>query len=138
MDRFRGRSHSLGIRLRPVKVAGEPLKKLFDLLAFEGLVLFWDREDSDCLRSRQPHRRYCRRIHALADTESYKRFGIGGNAVAECGTIAPEANCAQHNLVLVGAAAVQDEGAMHVSVGSDNEADTYVESYLERGAAGLG
>jgi hypothetical protein len=41
MDRFYGRSHGLGIRLRPAKVAGEPLKKLFDLLAFDGLVLLW-------------------------------------------------------------------------------------------------
>ncbi len=40
MDRFHGRSHGLGIRLRPVKVSGEPLKKLFDLLAFDGLILF--------------------------------------------------------------------------------------------------
>ena len=39
VDRFYGRSHGLGIGLRPAKVAGEPLKKLFDLLAFDGLVL---------------------------------------------------------------------------------------------------
>jgi hypothetical protein len=45
MNRFYGRSHGLGIRLRPAKVAGEPLKKLIDLLAFDGdsdvLVLVW-------------------------------------------------------------------------------------------------
>jgi hypothetical protein len=39
MDRLYGRSHGFGIRLRPTKAAGEPLKKLFDLLAFDGLVL---------------------------------------------------------------------------------------------------
>jgi Na+-translocating ferredoxin:NAD+ oxidoreductase RnfE subunit len=49
MDRFHRRSHGLGIRLRPAKVAGEPVKKLFDLFAFDGafdglvlpLVLLW-------------------------------------------------------------------------------------------------
>jgi hypothetical protein len=41
MDGFYGRSHSLGIRLRPAKVAGESLKKLFDLFAFDRLVPFW-------------------------------------------------------------------------------------------------
>jgi hypothetical protein len=40
VDRFHGRSHGFGIRLRPAKVTGEPLKKLFDLLAFDGLDLF--------------------------------------------------------------------------------------------------
>ena len=40
MDRFHGRSDSFGVRLRPAKVAGEPLKKFFDLLAFDGLVFF--------------------------------------------------------------------------------------------------
>jgi hypothetical protein len=36
MDRFYGGSHGLGIRLRPPEVAGEPLKKLFDLTLFDG------------------------------------------------------------------------------------------------------
>jgi hypothetical protein len=36
MDRFHRRSHSLGIRFGPAKIAGEALKKLFDPLAFEG------------------------------------------------------------------------------------------------------
>jgi len=40
LDRFHGGSDRLRIRLRPAKVAREPLKKLFDLLAFGGLVLF--------------------------------------------------------------------------------------------------
>ena len=39
MDRFHGRSDRFGIRLRPAKVAGKPLKKFFDLFAFGGLVL---------------------------------------------------------------------------------------------------
>ncbi len=38
MDRFDRRSHSLGIWFRPAKIAGEPLKKLFDLFAFDGAV----------------------------------------------------------------------------------------------------
>jgi hypothetical protein len=41
MDGFCRRRDGLGIRLRPAKVAGETLKKLLDLLAFGGLVLFW-------------------------------------------------------------------------------------------------
>jgi hypothetical protein len=40
LDGFHGRGDGFGIRLRPAEVAGEPLKKLFDLLAFDGLVLF--------------------------------------------------------------------------------------------------
>ena len=39
MDRFYGRSHGFGIRLRPAKGAGEPLKELVDRIAFGGLVL---------------------------------------------------------------------------------------------------
>jgi hypothetical protein len=39
MNRLYGRSHGFGIRLRPAKAAGEPLKKLFDAFAFDGLVL---------------------------------------------------------------------------------------------------
>jgi hypothetical protein len=43
MDRFYGRSYGLGIRFRPAKVAGEPLKKLFNLAAFGGLLFLWIR-----------------------------------------------------------------------------------------------
>ena len=39
MDGFYGRSHGLGIRLRPAKIAGEPLKEIFELLALEGPVV---------------------------------------------------------------------------------------------------
>jgi hypothetical protein len=39
MDRFYGRSHRFGIRLRPAKAAGEPLKKLVDRIGFGGLLL---------------------------------------------------------------------------------------------------
>jgi hypothetical protein len=39
MDRLYGRSHGFSIRLRPAKAAGEPLEKLFEALAFNGLVL---------------------------------------------------------------------------------------------------
>jgi hypothetical protein len=49
MDRFHSRSHGLGIRLGPAKAAGQPLKKLIDLPAFNRafdelplrLVRFW-------------------------------------------------------------------------------------------------
>jgi hypothetical protein len=39
LDRFYRRSHSLGIGFGPAKIAGESLKKLFDLMAFEGLII---------------------------------------------------------------------------------------------------
>ncbi len=63
----------------------------------------------------------------LADTESYARFRVGGNAVAERGTIAPIADSAQHHLVFVGAAALQDKGAVHMSVRPNNKADAHVD-----------
>ena len=39
MDRFYRGSHGFGIRLRPAKAAGKPLKEVVDLIAFGGLVL---------------------------------------------------------------------------------------------------
>ena len=39
MDRFYGRGHGFGIRLRPAKAAGEPLQELVDRIAFGGLLL---------------------------------------------------------------------------------------------------
>jgi hypothetical protein len=60
----------------------------------------------------------------LADTESYERFGIGGNAVAEGGTITPEANGAQYNLVFDWTSTVQDQGTVHAAIGADNETDS--------------
>jgi hypothetical protein len=39
MDRFYGRGHGFGIRLRPAKAAGESLQEVVDLIAFGGLVL---------------------------------------------------------------------------------------------------
>jgi hypothetical protein len=41
MNRFLRRCHGLRIRLRPAKVARQPLKKLVNLLAFDELILFW-------------------------------------------------------------------------------------------------
>ncbi len=132
MDGFYGRSHGLGIRLRPVKTAGESLKKIFNLLACDRLILLvlgW----TGRIRIVFGHgnliviRCHCRRIRALADAESYTRFGVGGNTVAECGTISPRPNGTQNSLVFRGAAAIQDKGAMHVTVRSNNEADADVQ-----------
>jgi hypothetical protein len=39
MNRFRCGGDGFGIRFRPVKIGVEPLKKLFDLMAFEGQFL---------------------------------------------------------------------------------------------------
>jgi hypothetical protein len=39
MDRFYGCGHGFGIRLRPAKGAGEPLKELFEPFTLDGLVL---------------------------------------------------------------------------------------------------
>jgi len=36
LDRFDRGRYSLGIGFGPAKIAGEPLKKLFDLMAFDG------------------------------------------------------------------------------------------------------
>lgn len=63
----------------------------------------------------------------LVDAESYQRFGIHGNAVAERGTITPEADRAQYKLVFAGTAAVEDEGAVHASVGANDEADAHAQ-----------
>ena len=68
----------------------------------------------------------------LADAESYLCLGIRGNAVAERGTIAPETDCAQHDLVFDGAAAFEDEGAVHVSIRTDDEADAHIEVVIMR------
>jgi hypothetical protein len=38
MYRFDGRSHCLGVRFRPPKASRQPLKKIFNVLAF-GLIL---------------------------------------------------------------------------------------------------
>jgi hypothetical protein len=43
MDRFHGRGHGFGIRLRPAKAAREPLKEIVDLIAFGGPVPFYIR-----------------------------------------------------------------------------------------------
>lgn len=71
------------------------------------------------------HRCHCRRIYNLADAESYSRFGIGRNAIAQCRTISPQAHRAQNLPVFAPSPAVQNEGAVHVSVGSDNETDPH-------------
>jgi hypothetical protein len=41
MDGFYCRGNRLGIRLRPVEVAGKPLKKFIDILPFGRLFCFW-------------------------------------------------------------------------------------------------
>lgn len=61
------------------------------------------------------------------DAESYERFEIGGNTVTERGTISPHADGAQHEQILAGTTAIQDEGAMHMSIGSDNKADAHIQ-----------
>ena len=66
------------------------------------------------------------------DTESYQRFGIGWDAIAERGTITPITNRVQHDLIFVRAAAIQDESAVHVSVGPNNEADAHAQIVVFR------
>jgi len=63
----------------------------------------------------------------LAGGESYAGFGIGRNPVAEARTIPPTANGAQDQLVFFRSATIQDEGAVHVSVRTHNEADPHVQ-----------
>ena len=60
----------------------------------------------------------------------YAGFGIGGNTVAECRTITPATDRMQHDLVLARSSAVQNKRAMHSSVGTHNEADSYAQVFV--------
>jgi hypothetical protein len=61
------------------------------------------------------------------EAESYPRFRIHGDAIAQCGTITPEADGTQHDLVFGGATTLQDEGAMHMPVCSHNKAHPHIQ-----------
>lgn len=53
----------------------------------------------------------------------YAGFRIGGDAVTKSGTVAPATDGAKHNLIIPHAAAVEDEGTVDPSIGTDDEAD---------------
>lgn len=148
MNRFYGRSHSFGIGLGPAKVAGQPLKKIVDVLALEELAIVWLRFQllvglqSAIGRvwivwAQGTLSRYCRRIRALTDSESYERLGVCGNAVTERGSITPVVNGMQHNLIFVRATTVQDKCAMHVSVGPDNKAYAHAQIVILHSQQGI-
>ena len=61
------------------------------------------------------------------DAESYQSFRISGDAITESRTIAPEADGAQHHLVLLRAAAIEHKSTMHVAIGADDETHPHVE-----------
>jgi hypothetical protein len=63
---------------------------------------------------------------SLVDAESDQRFRVRGYTVAEGRAITPVAHSAKHSEILIGTAAVEDEGAMNASVGSNNEADSHL------------
>ena len=73
------------------------------------------------------HRQHCRRIRALVQAETYAGLGIGGNAIAEGGTIAPLANGAEDGLVFAaaGTGAVEDESAVDAAIGANDEIDAH-------------
>jgi len=60
----------------------------------------------------------------------YAGFGFGRNTVAEGRAITPTADGMQYCLIFARSAAIQDEGAMHASVGADNEADAYSQIFI--------
>ncbi len=68
----------------------------------------------------------------LTDAESYQRFGIGGDAVAECRTISPRADRAQNDPVFTRTTAIQNKGTVHVAVGTNNEADPHAQIVIFR------
>ena len=57
--------------------------------------------------------------------ELYARFGIGRNTVTERGTIPPAAHRMQDSLILARATAIQNERAMHASVGPYDKANAH-------------
>ena len=61
------------------------------------------------------------------DAESYQSFGIGGNAITQSRAIAPEADGAEHDLVLLRTVAIEDKGTMHVAIGADDETHAHVQ-----------
>jgi hypothetical protein len=163
MDGFHGCGYGLGIRLRPTKTAGEPLKKIVDAAGFQLIVLdivpqlpflpilllivlllmgfmlmgflpidkptivlrflrtakIRDFAHGNLMVIVAIVGEFCR----LGDDESYTGLRIGGNAVAERRAISPKADGVQNGFIFPGSTAFKDEGAVNVSVGSDNEAD---------------
>jgi hypothetical protein len=61
------------------------------------------------------------------DAESYQRFRIGRDAIAERRTITPEADCPQYDEIFVRATTVEDKCAMHTPIGSYNKADPHLQ-----------
>ncbi len=59
------------------------------------------------------------------ENETYARFGIGGNTIAQGGPITPLPDRPQHGLVLIRAGAIEDEGAVHMPIGANDEADAH-------------
>src|SRR5208283_5528878 len=76
--------------------------------------------------------------HASASRKLDLAFRFGRNAVAGCGTIPPAAKRLQNVAIAKNAAALQNEGAMHAPVGTDDEADLHFGSGHCRGDQRVG
>jgi hypothetical protein len=55
----------------------------------------------------------------------YAGFGFGWDTIAKSGTIPPAAHSTQDNLIFARPTAIQNERAMHASVGPHNKADAH-------------
>jgi hypothetical protein len=126
LDGFYGSSNRLVVRLRPAKVGWEPMKEFLKLPVLSGLIVL-------CVWRIRILWAHVHLTHAivgetvnLAESESHAGFGIGRNPVAQGWAIAPAANSAEDQLVLVRSAAVEDESTVHMPIGTHNEADLYV------------
>jgi hypothetical protein len=60
----------------------------------------------------------------------YPGFRIGRHTVAERWTITPAADYAQHYLIFAGSSAVQNEWAMHSSIGTYDKADAHAQVFI--------
>jgi hypothetical protein len=103
------------------------MKKIFTLAVFPGLILFYVWR----IRIVWAHIYLTDAIVGetvnLAATELNAGFGIGRNPVAEGRPIPPTAHCAQDQLVFFHSTTLEDEGAVHMSLRTDNETDPHVQ-----------
>jgi len=60
----------------------------------------------------------------LANRKFHFRLGVGGNSVAQSGTITPESHCIEDFAIVVRPGALQDQRAVYTAICPDNEADT--------------
>jgi hypothetical protein len=70
--------------------------------------------------------------------ESYLGFHVGGNAIAERGTVPPKADDAQNTLIHGDAPTLQNERAMDVAVRADDKTYVYIHVIVVNVQQGVG